>query len=81
LLVNQQAFTIVDLRFIIQGLLKTVRLQLLTDVLLLNVDPHSNVRAGTTALPPLALNKLIDQLAEAGASYSFLKHPANPFAQ
>jgi hypothetical protein len=65
----------------IQGLLETVRLQLLTDVLLLNVDPRGNVRAGTTALPPLALDELMDQPAEAGAGYSFLKHPANPFAQ
>jgi superfamily II DNA helicase RecQ len=81
LLVDQQAFTMVDLRSMIQGLLETVRLQLLTDVLLLNVDPRGNVRAGTTALPPLALDELMDQPAEAGAGYSFLKHPANPFAQ
>jgi hypothetical protein len=53
-------FTIVDLRSIIQSLLKTVRLQLLIDVLLLNINPCSNVRAGITALPLLALNKLID---------------------
>jgi hypothetical protein len=60
LLVDQQAFTIVDLRSIIQGLLKTMRLQLLTDVLLLNINPYSNIRARTTTLPPLTLNELID---------------------
>jgi hypothetical protein len=37
-----------------------MRLQLLTDILLLNINSYSNIRARITTLPPLALNELID---------------------
>lgn len=81
MLVDQQTFTMLDLQSMIQGLCNTARTRLLTDVLLLDVDDGGRVRAGSTALPALSLDKLTDQPAEAAAGYSFLKHPDNQFDQ
>ncbi|KAF3029137.1 hypothetical protein E8E11_000090 [Didymella keratinophila] len=64
LLVDKQSFTLADLRSIIKGLCETVRLQLLKDVLLLDLDERDCVRAGTTALPELAMDKLVNQPAK-----------------
>jgi superfamily II DNA helicase RecQ len=77
LLVDKQSFTLADLRSMIKGLCETVRLQLLKDVLLLDLDERDRVRAGTTALPELAMDKLVDQPAELATGWSFLKHPSN----
>lgn len=81
LLVEQASFTIQDLQSMIQGMCETVRLRLLADVLLLDVDNGGRVRAGSAALPVLSLDKLTDQPAETAAGYSFLKHPDNKFDQ
>lgn len=60
-----------------KGLYETARLQLLRDILLLDVDETGDVRPGTTPLPELSLDKLVDQPAEMAKGWSFLKHPDN----
>ncbi|UPX14721.1 uncharacterized protein EKO05_0005196 [Ascochyta rabiei] len=77
LLVNKQSFTLADLRSMVKGLCKTVRLQLLKDVLLLDLDERDCVRPGTTALPGLSIDRLVDHPAELATGWSFLKHPSN----
>lgn len=61
----------------IKGLCESVPLQLLKDVLLLDLDERDRVRPGTTALPELFMDKLVDQPAELATGWSFLKHPSN----
>jgi hypothetical protein len=77
LLVDKQSFTLVDLRSMVKGLCETVRLQLLKDVLLLDLDERDRVRPGTTPLPELVIDKLVDQPAELATGWSFLNHPSN----
>lgn len=77
LLINQQSFTLDDLRSTVKGLYETARLQLLRDVLLLDLDARDQVRPGTTGLPEVELDKLVDQPAEMSTGYSFLCHPDN----
>lgn len=81
LLVERQSFTLIDLQCMMQGLYETTRLRLLCDVLLLDVDAGGRIRPSTTALPPLDLDRLVDQPSEAAAGFSFLKHPENLFIQ
>lgn len=52
-------------------------MQLLKDVLLLDLDKRDSVRLGTTLLPELSIDKLLNTLAELAVSWSFLKHPSN----
>jgi hypothetical protein len=66
-----------NLRLIVKGLYKTVRQQLLRDVLLLDLDARDQVQLGTAILPGLSLNKIVDQPAEMLTGYSFLNHPNN----
>jgi superfamily II DNA/RNA helicase len=77
LLIDQQSFSLDDLRSTVQGLYETARLQLLKDVLLLDLDARDQVRPGTTMLPGLSLDKIVDQPAEMSTGYSFLNHPSN----
>lgn len=77
LLVDGQNFTLADLRSMVKGLCETVRLQLLKDVLLLDLDERDRVRPGTTPLPELCMDKLVDQPAELATGWSFLKEPSN----
>ncbi|KAF2824582.1 hypothetical protein CC86DRAFT_264784, partial [Ophiobolus disseminans] len=77
LLIDQQSFSLADLQSMVKGLCETVRVQLLRDVLLLDLDNADDVRPGTTALPELCMDKLVDQPAELAAGWSFLKHPQN----
>jgi hypothetical protein len=79
LLIDKQSFTLADLQSMAKGLYETVRLQLLRDVLLLDVDETGSVRPGTTPLPDLCLDKLVGQPAEMASGWSFLKHPENHF--
>jgi hypothetical protein len=76
-LVDKQSFTLTDLRSMVKGLCETVRLQLLKDVLLLEMEETDNVRPGTTMLPALSIDTLVDQPAELATGWSFLKHPDN----
>lgn len=80
ILIDQQSFTLADLQGMIKGLCETVRRRLFTDVLLLDVDESGRVRTGCAALPPLSMERLVDQPAELSAGFSFLQHPDNPFA-
>jgi hypothetical protein len=59
LLVDKQSFTL-DLQSMIKGLYETVRLQLLGEILLLDIDEKGGVREGTTPLSGLSLDKLAD---------------------
>lgn len=77
LLVDKQSFTLADLRSMVRGLCETVRLQLLKDVLLLDLDERGCVRPGTTPLPKLSMDELVDQPAERATGWSFFKHPSN----
>lgn len=77
LLVDKQSFLLADLRSTVKGLYETARLQLLRDVLLLDLDETDQVRPGTTTLPALSMDKLVDQPAELATGWSFLKHPDN----
>lgn len=77
LLIDKQSFTLADLQSMAKGLYETVRLQLLRDILLLDVDETGDVRPGTTPLPELSLDKLADQPAEMAKGWSFLRHPDN----
>lgn len=77
LLIDQQSFSLEDLRSTVKGLYETARLQLLKDVLLLDLDARDQVRPGTTMLPELSLDRIVDQPAERSTGYSFLNHPAN----
>ncbi|KAI4221646.1 MAG: hypothetical protein L6R40_008618 [Gallowayella cf. fulva] len=79
ILIDKQSFTLADLQSMVKGLYETVRLQLLRDILLLDVDETGDVRLGTTPLPRLSLDKLVDQPAEMASGWSFLKHPENNF--
>jgi superfamily II DNA helicase RecQ len=81
LLVDKQSFSLADLRSMIKGLCETVRLQLLRDVLLLELDETDSVRPGTTMLPELFMDKLVDQPAELATGWNFLKHPDNQLDQ
>ena len=56
---------------------KVVRLHLLGGILLLDVDERGDVRGGTTPLPGLSLDKLVDQPAEMPKGWSLLKHLDN----
>jgi superfamily II DNA helicase RecQ len=80
LLIDKQSFTLADLQSMAKGLYETVRLQLLRDILLLDVDERGEVRPGTTPLPSLSLDKLVDQPAEMAKGWTFLKHPENGLA-
>jgi hypothetical protein len=77
LLINQQSFSLDDLRSTVKGLYETARMQLLKDVLLLELDARDQVRSGTTMLPELNLDRLVDQPADMSTGYSFLRHPDN----
>jgi len=77
LLIDKQSFSLADLRSMVKGLCETARIQLLRDVLLLDLDDTDCVRPGTTGLPELSLDKLVDQPAELATGWSFLKHPRN----
>lgn len=77
LLIDQQSFTLENLRSTVHGLYETARLQLLKDVLLLDLDARDQVRAGTSMLPELCLDKLVDQPADMSPGFSFLRHPDN----
>lgn len=77
LLINQQSFSLDDLRSTVKGLYETARQQLLKDVLLLTLDERDQVRPSTTMLPELFLDQLVDQPAEMSTGYSFLRHPDN----
>lgn len=77
LLLDQQSFSLDDLRSTVKGLYETARLQLLKDVLLLDLDARDQVRPGTTMLPELSLDRVVDQPAEMSTGYSFLNHPDN----
>jgi len=77
LLIDQQSFTLDDLRLTVKGLYETARVQLLKDVLLLDLDAREQVRPGTTPLPALCLDTLVDQPAEMATGYNFLHHPDN----
>lgn len=77
LLIDKQSFTLADLQSMVKGLCETVRLQLLGAILLLDVDETGDVRSGTTPLPKLSLDEIIDQPAEMARGWSFLKHPEN----
>jgi hypothetical protein len=48
----------------VKGLRETVMIQLLMDVLFLDLDETDNVRPGTTVLPELSMDKLVDHPAE-----------------
>ncbi|KAI8931122.1 hypothetical protein NX059_012132 [Plenodomus lindquistii] len=61
----------------VKGLYETVRVQLLRDVLLLSLDDRGEVRRGSTTLPALDLDQLVDQPANMTCGWSFLKHPDN----
>ena len=58
ILVEKQTFTLVDLQLMVKGLYKTVRLQLLQELLLLDVNKQGTVQEGTTQLPDLKLEEL-----------------------
>ncbi|KAK1919461.1 hypothetical protein P3342_013200 [Pyrenophora teres f. teres] len=60
-----------------QGLYETARWQLFKDVLLLDLDERDCVRPGTTTLPEVSVDQLVDQPAELATGWSFLKHPDN----
>jgi superfamily II DNA helicase RecQ len=77
LLIDKESFTLADLQSMAKGLYETVRMNLLRDVLLLDVDETGGVRPGATQLPELCLNKLVDQPAELASGWNFLKHPSN----
>ena len=64
LLTNKQSFTLNNLQSIIKGLCETARMQLLKDVLLLDLDKRDSVRLGTTPLPELSMDKLLNTPAE-----------------
>jgi hypothetical protein len=76
-LINQQSFSLDDLRSTVKGLYKTARMQLLKDVLLLELDAQDQIRPGITMLPELNLDQLADQPADMSTGYSFLRHPDN----
>jgi hypothetical protein len=75
--VDKQSFSLADLRSMVKGLCETVRLQLLKNVLLLDLDETDNVRPGTTPLPELSMDRLVDEPTELATGWSFLKHPDN----
>lgn len=77
LLIDKQSFSLADLRSMVKGLCETVRVQLLRDVLLLDLDERDCVRPNTTMLPGLRMDALVDQPAELATGWSFLKHPDN----
>jgi hypothetical protein len=77
LLINQQSFSLDDLRSTVKGLYETARMQLLRDVLLLDLDTRDQVRPGTSMLPELDLDLLVDQPADRSTGYSFFRHPDN----
>jgi hypothetical protein len=77
LLINQQSFSLDDLRSTVKGLYKTARMQLLKDVLLLEMDAQDQIQPSTTMLPELNLDQLVDQPADMSTGYSFLRHPDN----
>ena len=56
---DKQSLTL-DLQSMIKGLYETVRLQLLEDILLLDVDDKGGVHEGTTPLSGLSLDKPVD---------------------
>ncbi|KAK1912039.1 hypothetical protein P3342_012522 [Pyrenophora teres f. teres] len=59
----------------VKGLYETARWQLFKDVLLLDLDERDCVRPGTTTLPEVSVDQLVDQPAELATGWSFLKHP------
>jgi hypothetical protein len=77
LLIDQQSFSLDDVRSTVKGLYETARVQLLKDVLLLELDERDQVRPGTTMLPELSLDEIVDQPANMSPGYSFLRHPDN----
>ncbi|CAE7173497.1 DUF3505 multi-domain protein [Pyrenophora teres f. teres] len=77
LLVDKQSFSLADLRSMVKGLYETARWQLFKDVLLLDLDERDCVRPGTTTLPEVSVDQLVDQPAELATGWSFLKHPDN----
>ncbi|KAE8822992.1 hypothetical protein HRS9122_10467 [Pyrenophora teres f. teres] len=64
LLVDKQSFSLADLRSMVKGLYETARWQLFKDVLLLDLDERDCVRPGTTTLPEVSVDQLVDQPAE-----------------
>ena len=64
---------------IVHSMCKELRQELMRNVLLLKVNDHSNVMPSCKPLPALNIDTLVDQPAELGQGYSFLKYLANYF--
>jgi superfamily II DNA helicase RecQ len=79
LVLGYSQFTMAQLRSMIHGLVQMARIQLLRELLLLSVDEEGRIGEGTTPLPPVDWESLVDNPAELKLGWSFLKDARNTF--
>jgi hypothetical protein len=77
LLYGHTQFSMGALRMMVHGLVHQATLRLRQAVLLLDTDAEGAIKPGTTALPAIRWDKLVDNAAEAKVGWSFVNDPRN----
>lgn len=77
LLYGNIRFSMPQLRSMIHGLIASTRRLLLTKLMLLQVDDEGDIIAGTTPLPAIDWDRLVDNPAERKMGWSFMEDERN----
>ncbi|KAL5371306.1 hypothetical protein DPSP01_014356 [Paraphaeosphaeria sporulosa] len=80
LLYGNIQFTMPQLRSMIHGMIASARQQMMTDLMLLQVDGEGGVALNTTACPAIDWERLVDNGAETKVGWSFMEDPRNKHA-
>jgi hypothetical protein len=80
LLYGHVQISMASLRMMVHGLLHSARAALRRGVLLLETDDEGGVVEGSTALPAIGWDRLVDNAAETKAGWSFVEDPRNEAA-
>jgi superfamily II DNA helicase RecQ len=73
-------FSMPQLRSMIHGMMASARQQILSDLMLLQVDSEGGIAANTTACPAIHWDRLVDNAAEKRVGWSFMEDPRNKHA-
>jgi hypothetical protein len=77
LLYSNVQFSMPQLRSMIHGMMAGARQQMMSDLMLLQVDGEGGITPNTTACPAIHWEKLVDNAAEQKVGWSFMEDPRN----
>jgi hypothetical protein len=80
LLYGNIQFSMPQLRSMIHGMMASARQQMLSDLMMLQVDSEGEIIPNTTACPVIHWEKLVDNAAEQKVGWSFMEDPRNKHA-